>query len=87
MVREASGRPHPDYTDRHEEVFRALTAAEERHGGEGIHLEEISRLAGIGPEETRGLLDELTREHRLVTELAGTDRPDLGPRFGTKPRL
>lgn len=75
------------YTDRHEEVFQALTTAEERNSGEPVPLEEISRVAGLGTDETQALLDDLTRVHRLVTELAGTDRPDLGPRFGTKPRM
>lgn len=77
----------PPYTARHEEVFRALASAEERNGGEPVHLEEISRGAGLGTDETQILLDDLRRLHHRVTELAGSDRPDLGPRFGTAPRL
>ncbi|MFJ1730455.1 hypothetical protein [Streptomyces sp. NPDC088254] len=77
----------PPYTERHEEVLRALAAAEERGGGEPVHLEEISRGAGLGTDETQILLDDLRRVHHRVTELAGSDRPDLGPRFGTAPRL
>jgi hypothetical protein len=33
------------------------------------------------------LLHDLVTVHRLVTELEGTDTPDLGPRFEEKPRL
>ena len=77
----------PEYGARHERVFQALTAAQEHHGGDAVHLEEISRAAGIPEEETRELLHELTQVHRLTTELAGSDRPDLGPRYETAPRL
>jgi hypothetical protein len=82
-----AGRGHPRYTDRHEDVFRSLSAAQERHGGEAVHLDEIARTAGLPQEETRTLLHDLTQAHRLVTELAGGDEPDQGPRYEVKPRL
>ena len=82
-----TGRGHPDYTDEHAKVFTALTMAQEEHNGEAVYLDEIADGAGLPEEETRVLLHDLTRVHRLVTELEGTDNPDLGPRFEVKPRL
>lgn len=77
----------PRYTSAHERVFRALADAERGHGGEGVHLEEVSRQAGLSEGRVRALLHELVTDHRLVTELQRTDAPDQGPRFETKPRL
>jgi hypothetical protein len=82
-----TGRGHPDYTDEHAKVFTALTMAQEEHNGEAVYLDEIADGAGLSEEETRVLLHDLTRVHRLVTELEGSDHPDLGPRFEVKPRL
>lgn len=82
-----SGRGHPDYTDEHAQVFSALTLTQEEHNGEAVYLDEIADAAGFSQERTRILLHDLTRVHRLVTELEGTDTPDLGPRFEVKPRL
>ncbi|MFF0463385.1 hypothetical protein [Streptomyces mexicanus] len=89
---EGAGRPFPEpgrpgRSERHERVFQAVSAVQERRGGAAGHLEEIARACGLPPEETRGLLDDLTRSHGPVTELAGGDEPDLGPRFEVKPRL
>lgn len=89
-ARGATGRRRPghiDWTDRHEQVLGALTAAEEERGGEAVHLEEIARRAGLAEDETRRLLQDLVRVHRRATELAGSDRPDLGPRYETTPRF
>ncbi|MFC4466298.1 hypothetical protein ACFPH6_17485 [Streptomyces xiangluensis] len=80
-------RGRPDYSEEHEQVFRALAEAEREHGGEGVHLEDVARVAGLPTEETRTLLHDLVSVHRLVTELQGSDAPDQGPRFETKPRL
>jgi hypothetical protein len=85
--RSFTGRGRPGYSERHEQVFQSLTAAQERHGGEAVHLDEIARTTGLSPEETRTLLHDLTQVHRLVTELAGADQPDLGPRYEVRPRL
>ncbi|MEU3511087.1 hypothetical protein ABZ733_24990 [Streptomyces longwoodensis] len=82
-----AGRGHSDWSDRHERVLGALTAAEEEGGGEAVHLEEIARRAGLGEDETRQLLHDLVRVHRMATELAGSDRPDLGPRYEAAPRF
>ncbi|MDN0199194.1 hypothetical protein [Streptomyces sp. S.PNR 29] len=82
-----AGRGRPGYSEQHEQVFQSLTAAQERHGGEAVHLDEIARTSGLPPEETRTLLHDLTQVHRLVTEVAGADRPDLGPRYEVQPRL
>ena len=82
-----SGRGHPDYTDEHGQVFAALTLTQEEHNGEAVYLDEIADAAGYSREQTRVLLHDLTRVHRLVTELEGSDTPDLGPRFEVKPRL
>ncbi|MGW1555747.1 hypothetical protein ACWCQ1_04420 [Streptomyces sp. NPDC002144] len=76
-----------DNSDRHEQVFQALVAAQRRHGGMPVHLEEIARTARLPRDETHELLDDLTQVHRRVTELAGGDEPALGPRFGVAPRL
>ncbi|GAA3244471.1 hypothetical protein MTQ10_24355 [Streptomyces sp. XM83C] len=84
---DVTGQEHADWSDRHERVFGALTRAQERNGGQAVHLEEIAAQAGLGPEETRALLHDLTTVHRLVTELAGGDRPDLGPRYEVMPRM
>ncbi|NKQ24706.1 hypothetical protein [Streptomyces galbus] len=82
-----TGRGHFDWTDRHERVLGALTAAEEERGGEAPHLEQIARRAGLGEDETRRLLHDLVRVHRMAAELAGSDRPDPGPRHETTPPL
>ncbi|MEU6533353.1 hypothetical protein ABZ869_29685 [Streptomyces sp. NPDC046928] len=76
-----------DYTPEHERVFQAVTAAQEEHDGDAVLLDDVARQADMPPTETRALLHDLTRVHRLVTELAGVDTPDMGPRWETKPRL
>ncbi|MGV9255662.1 hypothetical protein [Streptomyces sp. NPDC003697] len=68
-------------------MLLALTAAQECRHGEGVYLEEVARASGLSPQEARSVLHDLTQVHRLVTELAGADRPDLGPRFAVTPRL
>lgn len=75
------------YTQEHDQVFGALAEAERQHGGEGVHLDEIARASQLPKERTRALLHDLVAAHRLVTELQGSDAPDLGPRYETKPRL
>ncbi|MEU0084469.1 hypothetical protein [Streptomyces sp. NPDC006274] len=75
-----------DYTEDHEQLFRCLVRVQQEHGGEGAHLDEIARAAGRTPDETRPLLHDLVVTHRLVTELGGSDTPDLGPRYEAKPR-
>ncbi|MEU6811625.1 hypothetical protein ABZ920_22085 [Streptomyces sp. NPDC046831] len=75
------------YTEQHEQVLLALTAAQERRHGDGVYLKEVAWASGLSPEEARTLLYDLTQVHRLVTELAGADQPDMGPRFEVKPRL
>ena len=82
-----SGRGHPDYTDEHAKVFTALTMAQEEHNGEAVYLDQIADGAGLPEDQTRVLLHDLVTVHRLVTELQGTDNPDMGPRFEVKPRL
>jgi hypothetical protein len=86
--RSFTGRGHPPYDEQHEQVFRALAQAEKDHGGEGVHLDEVARRAGLPKEETRVLLHDLVAAHRLVTELQQPpDGPDQGPRYETKPRI
>lgn len=80
-------RGHVKYSDAHEQVLRALSEAEVAHAGEGVHLDEISRAVDLTEEETRELLHDLVATHGLVTELQGTDSPDMGPRYESKPRL
>lgn len=75
------------FTARHEQVFQALTAAQAENGGEAVHLDPVARRAGLSPEETRALLHDLMRVHRLVSELVAVDHPDLGSRFEAEPRL
>ncbi|RKN11521.1 hypothetical protein [Streptomyces radicis] len=75
----------PDYGPEHERVFRALGDAQRRHAGRGVYVDEVARGAGLPRERTRVLLHDLVSVHRLATELQGTDRPDQGPRFETKP--
>ncbi|MFH8935895.1 hypothetical protein [Streptomyces griseosporeus] len=82
-----AGHEYPDWSDRHERVFGALSEAQQRNRGQAVHLEDIAATAGLGLQETRTLLHDLTRVQRLVTELAGGDRPDLGPRYEVKPRM
>ncbi|MBD0420089.1 hypothetical protein H0H10_13075 [Streptomyces sp. TRM S81-3] len=82
-----TGRGRPGYGAEHEQVFVALSETQARHDGEAVDLDEIARTAGLPAEETRDLLHDLTQVHRLVTELSGSDRPDMGPRFQVKPRL
>ncbi|MDT0345042.1 hypothetical protein [Streptomyces litchfieldiae] len=80
------GRGRPGYGPEHERVFEALGVAERRHGGEGVYATEIARTAKLPDEQTRLLLRDLVAVHGLVTELQGTDSPDLGARYETKPR-
>lgn len=42
LTRERAGM----LTEEHEKVFTAAVAAQEEHGGEGVHLEEIARRSG-----------------------------------------
>lgn len=79
------GRGHPPYTEAHEQVFRALADAQRSHGGKAVHLQEIARTTHRSAEETRNLMHDLTAVHGLATELQGSDTPDLGPRYETKP--
>jgi hypothetical protein len=81
------GRGKPDYSEDHARVFTALTLAQEEHNGEGIYLDEIADGAGLPESETRELLRDLTNAHHLVTELEGSDTPDLGPRYEVRPSL
>ncbi|MEU6389694.1 hypothetical protein [Streptomyces sp. NPDC046939] len=76
-----------EYTPEHERVFQAVSAEQAAHDGDAVLLDDIARRAEMPPSETRALLHDLTRVHRLVTELAGTDTPDMGPRWEAKPRL
>ncbi|MGW4087753.1 hypothetical protein ACWEGS_32460 [Streptomyces sp. NPDC004822] len=76
-----------EYTPEHERVFQAVTAAQAEHDGDAVLLDDVARQADMPPTETRALLHDLTRVHRLVTELAGVDTPDMGTRWETKPRL
>lgn len=41
------GSGNPDYTQEHEAVFTALVAAQEEHGGEGVHLDEAVRTEAV----------------------------------------
>jgi hypothetical protein len=81
------GRGRPDYTPTHEQVFRALTEAQSRHGGEGVHCEEVARTAHLPTDRTRTLLHDLATAHGLASELQRSDTPDLGPRYEVKPRM
>jgi hypothetical protein len=76
-----------EYTQEHERVLQAVSAAQTAHDGDAAFLDDIARRADIPPNETRALLHDLTQVHRLVTELAEVDTPDMGPRWETKPRL
>ncbi|KAA0941962.1 hypothetical protein [Streptomyces apricus] len=80
-------RESHEYTPEHERVFQALTAEQAAHDGEAVFLDDIARRADLPPEETRALLHDLTRVHRLATELVEVDTPDMGPRWEVKPRL
>ncbi|MDH6228462.1 MULTISPECIES: hypothetical protein [Streptomyces] len=83
-----AGRDRSEYTDRHERVFRAVTEAQETHGGEAAHLDDIARRAHLPQDETRGLLHDLSRRQGLVSQLGGgSDRPDQGPRYEVKPGM
>ncbi|MFF8193349.1 hypothetical protein ACF05L_21385 [Streptomyces bobili] len=75
------------YTEAHELVFQALTRVQREHQGEAAHLEEVAGASGLPPDETSGLLHELVTVHGLATELAGSDSPDMGPRFEVMPRI
>ncbi|MEV4680579.1 hypothetical protein [Streptomyces kurssanovii] len=86
-ARSFTGRGRQDYSEAHERVFEALVTAQEKHGGEGVHAEEIARSAGLPAEETRAVLHDLSDTHGVVSELQGADTPDLGPRYETRPGL
>lgn len=81
------GPGNPQYTSEHEKVFTAVVTAQEEHGGEGVHLEEIARRSDLPRARVRELLHDLATAQRLVAEREGEDSPDLGPRFEEKPRL
>lgn len=82
-----TGRGEQPYSEDHARVFTALTLAQEERGGEGVYLDEIADGAGLSESETRALLHDLTTVHNLVTELDGSDTPDLGPRYEVRPSL
>ncbi len=84
--RSYTGRGAQEYSPAHEQVFQAVAEAEQQHSGEGAHLDEVARIAGLTPVETRALLHDLITTHGLVSELQRVDSPDLGPRYETKPR-
>ncbi|MFD5267890.1 hypothetical protein [Streptomyces sp. NPDC058335] len=75
------------YTEAHELVFQALTRLQREHQGEAAHLEEVAAASGLPPDETSELLHDLVTVHGLATELAGSDTPDMGPRFEVRPRM
>jgi hypothetical protein len=81
------GSETSEYTTDHEQVFAALTDAQQANGGEAVYLDEIAQRSGQDRDRTRTLLHDLTEIHHLVTQLHQTDSPDLGPRFEVKPRL
>lgn len=81
-----TGRDRDKYSAAHEQVFSALTDAQQAHGGEAVYLDDVARASGLDRERTRSLLHDLTAVHHLVTELQRTEQPDLGPRFEVKPR-
>ncbi|MEU1573303.1 hypothetical protein ABZ519_19460 [Streptomyces collinus] len=88
----AEDRPLTDpaagpYTQAHEQIFEALSRAQEEHHGEAVHLDEVARAAGLSREQTSSVLHELVAVHELATELSGSDIPDMGPLFEIKPRL
>jgi hypothetical protein len=80
-----TGRGRPGYSSEHERVLGALVRSMERHGGDAVHLEEVARTADMPRDEVRPLMHDLVTTHKVATELAGVDRPDLGPRYGLKP--
>ncbi|OQD55121.1 hypothetical protein BM536_017445 [Streptomyces phaeoluteigriseus] len=75
------------FTEAHELVFQVLTRLQREHRGGAAHLEEVASASGLPPEETSELLHDLVTVHGLATELAGSDSPDMGPRFEVKPRM
>ena len=80
-----AGRGRPGYTEAHEQVFAALTAAQAANGGDAVYLDEVARGSGFPADQTRALLHDLAEVDHLVTILQGTDTPDLGERFEVKP--
>jgi hypothetical protein len=85
--RSVTGRGAGPYTEAHEQVFQALTQTQQEHQGEAVHLDEVARASGLPREETTGLLHDLVTVHGLATQLAGSDSPDMGPRFEVRPGL
>ncbi|MFC9289472.1 hypothetical protein [Streptomyces sp. NPDC057052] len=75
------------YSEEHERVFQVLSRLQREHQGEAVHLEEVAGASRLPPEETAELLHDLVTVHGLATELAGSDTPDLGPRFELRPHL
>lgn len=86
-ARDRSFMARGPYTEAHELVFQALTRIQRDHQGEAAHLEEVAAASGLPPDETSELLHDLVTVHGLATELAGSDSPDMGPRFEVKPRI
>jgi hypothetical protein len=82
-----AGRGRPGYTEAHEQVFAALSAAQAANGGDAVYLDEVAHGSGLPADQTRALLHDLAEVDHLVTILQGTDTPDLGERFEVKPRL
>jgi len=77
-----AGRETSEYTAEHEQVFAALTDAQQANGGEAVYLDELARRSGQDRERTRALLHDLTEVHHLVTQLRPADR---GLCFEVKP--
>ncbi|WP_018381572.1 hypothetical protein [Wenjunlia vitaminophila] len=81
-----AGRGHPEYSERHEQVFAALARAVNEHRGQAVHLEDVARAAGLPRDATRPLLHDLVVTHRVARELSEVDDPDQGPRYEVRNR-
>ena len=58
------------------EVIAELESAES-----SVFLQDIARQSGIDPLHLHKVLQALTRDHNLVTEVQPADSPDLGPQY------
>jgi DNA-binding IscR family transcriptional regulator len=66
-------------TDEEQRVLEVIAELESAEST--TFLQDIARHSGIDPVHLHKVLQSLTRDHNLVTEVQPVDGPDLGPQY------
>lgn len=79
----ASGRTY-DLSPEETRVYQAVASLET--AGRPVYFDQIVSASGLTEQQVHRALHTLMTAHKLVTELARVDDPDLGPRYELAPR-